>query len=366
MSNDYFIGFITIFTAVISIMLMGNRAFVFLLCIFLSVFTKIDAQEQKYDFYSVGFYNIENLFDTIHDAGKNDYEFLPDGVNRWGTLKYTNKIKNIAQVLSEMGTDVSPVGMAVVGVSEVENSRVLCDLVNDESLALRGWRFIHIEGPDSRGIDCALLYNPKLFTPTSSKLVPYGFENSNTVYKTRGFLVVSGTMCSETVHIIVNHWPSRNSKSQSREHAGIVVRQLKDSLMSTVPGSKVIVMGDMNDNPGDVSMSVSLGALCEKEKVKQSFDLYNPCMKLHKEGKGTLKYEGKWNFYDQIVLSGNMLSDERSTLKFYDVEVFSRDYLFQHKGRFKGSIKRTHAAGVWLNGYSDHLPVIVHLLKKAR
>ena len=85
-----------------------------------------------------------------------------------------------------------------------------------------------------------------------------------------------------------------------------------------------------------------------------------------KEGKGTLKYEGKWNFYDQIVLSGNMLSDERSTLKFYNVEVFSRDYLFQHKGRFKGSIKRTHAAGVWLNGYSDHLPVIVHLLKKAR
>lgn len=345
---------------------MRSKITLFLLYILLYVLAPANAQEQEYNFYCVGFYNLENLFDTIHDAGKNDYEFLPDGANRWGTLKYTNKIRNMAQVLSQMGTDVSDMGMAVVGVSEVENSRVLKDLVEHEYLAKRQWRFVHIEGPDSRGIDCALLYNPKQFKPVSSKLVPYDNENINAEYKTRGFLVVSGTMGGEVVHVIVNHWPSRNSKSPAREHAGVVVRQLKDSLMSAIPGSKVIVMGDMNDNPDDKSMSLSLGAMCEKENVKQSFDLYNPCMKLHKEGKGTLKYEGKWNFYDQIVLSGNMLSDERSTLQFYDVEVFSRDYLFQHKGRFKGSVKRTHAGGIWLNGYSDHLPVIVYLLKNMK
>lgn len=347
-------------------MLMGNRVLLFLLCVLLSVFTTVDAQEQKYDFYGVGFYNLENLFDTIHDDGKNDYEFLPDGKNKWGTLKYTNKIKNMAKVLAEMGTDVSPVGMAVVGVSEVENSRVLKDLVKHENLASRGWNFIHFEGPDSRGIDCALLYNPKLFEPVGSELVPYDFNNNCVEFKTRGFLVISGYLGGETVHIIVNHWPSRSSKSHTREHAGAAVRQLKDSIMSVAPASKIIVMGDMNDNPGDKSMTTYLGAVCEKEGVKKNTDLYNPCSNLYEKGQGTLKYNGKWNFYDQIVLSGNMLGNYCSTLKFYNAEVFSRDYLFHHEGRFKGDVKRTHAAGIWLDGYSDHLPIIVYLFKNKK
>ena len=97
------------------------------------------AQEKRYELYSVGFYNLENLFDTIHDRGKNDFEYLPDGTNKWGTLKYTNKLKNMATVLNEMATDMLPVGMAAVGVSEVENSRVLRDLVSHEVLAPRGW-----------------------------------------------------------------------------------------------------------------------------------------------------------------------------------------------------------------------------------
>lgn len=345
---------------------MGNRFLLFILCLLQSVFTTVSAQELKNDFYAVGFYNLENLFDTIHDAGKNDYEFLPDGTNRWGTLKYTNKIKNMARVLAEMGTDVSSVGMAVVGVAEVENSRVLKDLVEHENLASRKWSFIHFEGADSRGIDCALLYNPKLFEPIGSALVPYDLNNDNGEYKTRGFLVVSGLMGGENVHIIVNHWPSRSSKSHTREHAGAVVRQLKDSLMSVTPGSKVIIMGDMNDNPGDKSVKIALGAVCEKENVKNATDLYNPYLELYEKGEGTLKYNGKWNLYDQIVLSGNMLGNYCSTLKFYNAEVFSRDYLFHHEGRFKGNVKRTHAAGIWLDGYSDHLPIIVYLFKNKK
>ena len=345
---------------------MRTKTILFLLYILFSVFVSVDAQEQKYDIYGVGFYNLENLFDTIHDAGKNDYEFLPDGTNKWGTLKYTNKIKNMAKVLAEMGTDVSSIGMAVVGVAEVENSRVLKDLVEHENLASRKWSFIHVEGADSRGIDCALLYNPKLFEPVSSVLVPYDLNNDNGEYKTRGFLVVSGYMGGENVHIIVNHWPSRSSKSHTREHAGGVVRQLKDSLMSATPGSKVIVMGDMNDNPGDKSMKIALGAVCEKENVKNATDLYNPYLELYEKGEGTLKYNGKWNLYDQIVLSGNMLGGDNSTLELHCAKVFMRDYLFQHEGRFKGSIKRTHATGIWLNGYSDHLPVIVYLLKNMK
>ena len=328
----------------------------------------LSAQEQKrYEVYSVGFYNLENLFDTIHDAGKNDYEFLPDGTNKWGTLKYTNKLEKMATVLNEMATDVVPVGMAAVGVSEIENSRVLKDLVNHEILAPRGWDFIHIEGPDRRGVDCGLLYNPKLFKPLKSKLAPYTTVDNDTTYKTRGFLIVNGELGGESVHIIVNHWPSRFAKSPARERAGDLVRQLKDSIMAEMPHTKVLIMGDMNDDPDDKSMKKCLGAVREKSDIKSSSDLYNPWWNiLRKKGIGTLKYRGKWNLFDQIVISGNLIGNDRTTLKLYKTEVFSRSYLFQQEGRYKGNTLRTHAGGVWLNGYSDHLPVIVYLLKEAK
>ena len=342
------------------------RQFLIVSVLFLQFFA-VQAQEKKYELYSVGFYNLENLFDTIHDKGKNDYEYLPDGTNKWGTLKYTNKLKNMATVLNEMGTDVSPVGMAAVGVSEIENSSVLRDLVDHEILAPRGWDFVHIEGPDKRGVDCALLYNPKLFKPVNSKLAPYTTEDNDTTYKTRGFLIVSGDMGGERVHIIVNHWPSRYAKSPARERAGVLVRQLKDSIMAEMPESKVIIMGDMNDDPDDKSMKTCLGAVREKKDIKSNTDLYNPWWNiLRKKGLGTLKYKGKWNLFDQIVMSGNLIGNDRSTLKLYKTEIFSRSYMFQQEGRYKGNTKRTHAGGVWLNGYSDHLPVIVYIVKEVK
>ena len=325
------------------------------------------AQEKRYEVYGVGFYNLENLFDTIHDYGKNDYEYLPDGTNKWGTLKYTNKLKNMATVLNEMATDVIPVGMAAVGVSEVENSRVLEDLVNHEILAPRGWDFVHIEGPDKRGVDCALLYNPQLFKPVNSKLAPYTTEDNDTTYKTRGFLIVSGEMGGELVHIIVNHWPSRYASSPARERAGVLVRDLKDSLLAEMPDSRVIIMGDMNDDPDDKSLKTCLGALRNKDDVENATDLYNPWWDiLRRRGHGTLKYRGKWNLFDQVILSGNLVNNDRSTLELYKTEIFSRNYLFQQEGRYKGNTLRTHAGGVWLNGYSDHLPVIVYLVKEAK
>lgn len=315
------------------------------------------------DVYAVGFYNLENLFDTIHDKGKNDYEFLPDGTYRWGTAKYRNKLMNVATVLNEMSTDVTPDGMSVVGVCEVENRRVLDDLVEHKVLAHRGWKYVHAESGDSRGVDCALLYNPILFKPAATTLVPYTSVDGN-MRKTRGFLVVSGEMAGESVHVIVNHWPSRSATSAMRERAGILVRVVKDSIMRENPATKVIIMGDMNDNPDDASMRVCLGAKCKRSDVKLLTDIYNPwCDVLFENGQGTLRYRGRWNLYDQIVVSGNMLGAYNKGLVYYKPEVFVRDYLLQHEGKYKGSPKRTHAGGVWLNGYSDHLPVILYLVK---
>ncbi|MBQ9656738.1 MAG: endonuclease/exonuclease/phosphatase family protein [Prevotella sp.] len=329
------------------------------------------ASAQRYSIYGIGFYNLENLFDTQHDEGKNDYEYLPDGRNKWTAMKYAHKLRNMSTVLAEMGTDVLPgVGCAVIGVSEVENRRCLQDLCNQPKLKARNYKFCHIEGPDRRGVDCGLLYNPALFKVRNVKLVPYVYElEKDKDHATRGFLTVSGTLSGEHVTIIVCHWPSRGVGSFYRESAGKQVRAVKDSLQRDDPNVKVIIMGDMNDDPRDRSMSVALGAQREITEVKEG-GLFNPWWKLHDSGTGTLMYDGAWNLFDQIVVSHNLLHKENAkdynTLKYRRHQIFRRDYLFQTEGKYKGSIKRTHAGGVWLDGYSDHLPTIIYLMKEKK
>ena len=328
--------------------------------------------EKKYSCYAVGFYNQENLFDTCHDEGKRDYDFLPTGSYRWNSLKYSHKLKNMSKALADMGTDVLPgVGCAIIGLSEVENANVLNDLIKQKPLAKRGYKYVHIEGPDRRGIDCALLYNPKLFTVKSAKLVPYVQTLAkDSAFFTRGFLTVSGELAGERLTVIVCHWPSRASTSFYREQGGREVRALKDSLMREDPNMKVMVMGDMNDDPTNDSMTEALGCKPEIDEVGDG-EMYNPWYNiLAKEGVGTLFYNGSWNLFDQIVLTPNMLNKKGtkdfSTLKFYKNQIFRREYLFQTEGKYKGAPKRTHAGGTWLDGYSDHLPVVVYLLKEQK
>lgn len=332
-------------------------------CLFVLFLSTALAQNKKYAVYSVGFYNLENLFDTHHDVGKNDYEYLPDGAMKWTEEKYHAKLANMSRVISEMSTDMLPLGLSVLGVSEVENDHVLDDLVHQQALASRNLQFVHIEGPDRRGVDCAVIYNSRFFQVDTKRLVPYA--TSDTAFKTRGFLVVRGKLAGEDLAVIVNHWPSRFSGSPFRESAGRQVRSVKDSLMTLNPMMKIIIMGDMNDDPDDASMKTELGARREQKEVKSPSDLYNPWWNtLRSKGVGTLEYKGNWNLFDQIVMNGNLLGDDRSTLKFLKNEIFRRDYMIQSEGNYKGYPKRTHAGGVWLNGYSDHLPTIIYLIKE--
>lgn len=321
--------------------------------------------------YAIGFYNLENLFDYTHDEGKNDYEFLPDGSYHWNKMKYTHKLHNMSRVLGEMGTDKIPDGCAFIGVSEVENAHVLTDLVAQPALAARNFKFCHIEGPDRRGVDCALLYNPKYFTVKNVKLVPYVQKlEKDSAFKTRGFLTVSGELAGEHVTVVVCHWPSRFNGSFYRETAGEEVRVLKDSLLRDDPNVKVFVMGDMNDDPTNKSMHEGLGAKENIDEVKAG-EMYNPWYNtLVKGHTGTLKYQGSWNLFDQIVMTPNLLNQngkkDFSTLKYISHQIFRRDYLFQETGKYKGNTKRTTAGGVWLDGYSDHLPVVVYLAKEVK
>jgi len=323
-----------------------------------------NAQGKKYALYSAAFYNLENLFDYTHDQGKDDYEFLPDGKNGWDSIKYVSKLHNMAQVISQLARDKQPEGPAFIGVAEVENRKVLEALVKQPALASTGYQFVHYEGPDKRGIDCGLIYNPALFQVTASKLDLYVNPN-DTVHKTRGFLIVSGILADEKVTVIVNHWPSRGADSPARILAGQQVRVIKDSLLTADPASKVIIMGDMNDDPMDESMSQALGAKREIKDVEQG-GLYNPWWNTLAKGMGTLTYRGKWNLFDQIVVSSNLLGDDRSTLKFCQNEIFYRDFMIEQEGKYKGSPKRTFGGGTWLNGYSDHLPTIIYLIKEIK
>ena len=350
----------------------------FLLALALLMTVSANAQEKKYSLYGIGFYNLENLFDTCHDEGKNDYEYLPDGRNRWTGMKYTHKLRNMSRVLAEMGTDRLPMGCAVIGVSEVENAKCLTDLCNQEPLKARNFQFVHIEGPDQRGVDCALLYNPRLFEVRNVKLVPYIYSREeDSLRATRGFLTVSGTLADEHVTIIVNHLPSRFAESFYREEGGRQIRAVKDSLLKDDPKVKIFIMGDMNDDPQDKSMAEALGA---KRKIKDVEDdgLWNPFWDVLASGTGTLQYDGKWNLFDQIILSRSLLdmkvmkktidfkpSDiDCSSLRYYRHQVFRRDYLFQKEGKYKGNTLRTHAGGAWLDGYSDHLPTVVYVIKE--
>jgi len=326
--------------------------------------------QKKFSVYGVGFYNLENLFDTCHDEGKNDYEYLPLGSNKWTGLKYSNKLHNMARALADMGTEKLSVGCAAIGVSEVENSTALTDLVNQPELKARGFQFAHIEGPDKRGVDCALLYNPSLFTLLDTKLVPYvpELERDSTFY-TRGFFTCTGMLAGEKVAIVVCHWPSRFQGSFYREVAGRQVKAVKDSLMREDPNIKVMVMGDMNDDPMNNSMSRELSAKGNINEVGPD-DMFNPWWNILKKGTGTLMYNGSWNLFDQIVMSPNMLNFNKekdfSTLKYWTCAIQTMPYLFQAEGKYKSSPKRTHAAGVWLNGFSDHLPVVVYLMKEKK
>lgn len=328
--------------------------------------------QKKYSVYAAGFYNLENLFDTCHDDGKRDYEFLPNGSYRWNGLKYSHKLRNMAKVLADMGTDALPgVGCALIGLSEVENAKALDDLTAQEPLRARGFKYVHIEGPDNRGVDCAMLYNPSLFTVKKSTLLPYvpeAFMGAD--YRTRGFLTVEGELAGEPVAVIVCHWPSRFAGSPYRDRAAQLVKDIKDSLLKVNPDNKVLVMGDMNDDPTNRSMKEILAARAEVKDVKDG-DMYNPWYNiLVKQGTGTLTYQGSWNLFDQIVITPNLLNrDGRkdfSTLKYWKNQVFRRDYLFNNEGKYKGTPKRTHAGGIWLDGYSDHLPVVVYLVKEQK
>ncbi|MDO4715599.1 MAG: endonuclease/exonuclease/phosphatase family protein [Bacteroidales bacterium] len=328
--------------------------------------TQAVAQE-RVNVWASAFYNLENLFDTEDDPNNTgDNDFLPHGAYHWTSDKYEQKLGNIARVLGDLARPTVPAGPAFIGVAEVENRRVLEDLCARPELAAMNLQVIHREGPDRRGIDVGLLYNPMLFTPTSEAYYQFHYDGAPEDYRTREILVVTGNMAGERFGVVVGHWPSRYGGKKSsgfRKASAMISRHIYDSLRVAEPDMKVVICGDFNDDPNDESVMEGLQTSTTKAATPKG-GLFNPTWALHHRGIGTLAYQDQWNFFDQQVVSDNLLGSDRSTLKFWKVEVFNPPYLLTPAGKYKGYPWRSFSGNVWQNGYADHLPTIVYYVKQ--
>ena len=325
-------------------------------------------QKKQFQVYGVCFYNLENLFDTINNNGKYDQEFSPSGARQWNGQKYWSKIQNMAYAISHFTSDVTPMGPAIIGVSEIENITVLQDLVRHD--LIKKWRLqvIHHDSPDRRGVDVGLLYNPRMFRVLNVTNTPLILPDKPT-FRTRDQMCVTGLLGGEKVSIIVGHWPSRlggqEQSSYLREAAAALAKHIADSVLRVDPNQGIIFMGDLNDDPNNKSCAEVIGARRNKKDVEKG-GYYNPWWETLDKGVGSLAYDGSWNLFDQIIISDYFLRSNREHLTYINHYVHNFEFLRTKEGTRKGYPLRTFSAGAFLNGYSDHFPTQIILARKVK
>lgn len=327
-------------------------------------------QEKTYRIHTIAFYNVENLFDTENDPITYDDDRTPEGKDRWTEEIYQDKVKKMARVISEIGTEVTNNSPALIGLAEIENRKTVEALANDAALLGKDYGIAHFDSPDRRGIDVALMYQKALFKPiniSKHELIIFDNEDSENRRYTRDQLLVSGLLDGDMVHVIVNHWPSRSGgESRSRKKrmaAAALTIEIIDSLQSDDPYAKIITMGDLNDDPTSPSVRKVMKATGKKNKVKDKM-LYNPFEPMFKKGIGTLAYRDGWNLFDQIIISAPLLERDFGTYRYYKAGIYNENYLSNPKGRYKGYPYRSFANGGYTGGYSDHFPVYIYLIRE--
>ncbi len=326
------------------------------------------AQKENFRASLIGFYNLENYYDTINNPAVDDEEFLPNSERHYNSRIFLDKVDRLSSVISQMGTDINPDGLALLGVAEIENDTVLNILAQSKALKNRNLKIIHYDSPDKRGIDVGLFYNPKYFTPIySTKLFVQLPGGTKDAYFTRDVLYVKGILDGDTIHVMVNHWPSRSGGEErsipARAAAASVDKRIVDSLMAINKNTKVVIMGDLNDDPISPSLTKTLGASGSMKNLKDG-GLYNPWVDFYKNGIGTIAYQDSWGLFDQVVLSKAWLDKEQKGYHYYRANIFNKEFLVQQTGKFKGYPKRTWDGTTYNYGYSDHFPVFITLLKK--
>ncbi len=338
------------------------------LLIYLVINSVILFSQKEYKIAAVGFYNLENLFDTLDTPDVRDTEFTPDGGKVWNGTKYEEKLGNLAYVISTMGKEKAAAGISVLGVSEVENVTVLEDLIEQPAIKDMEFGIVHYDSPDERGIDVGLLYRKNHFEVLNSKsyYVDLFGETQDTNY-TRDVLLVSGLLDKEEMHFIVGHWPSRSGGEKRSEPGRVmaaeVCRSIVDSLYTVDPNAKIVVMGDLNDNPNNISITEHLKAAYKQKELRYK-DLFNPMGELYRKGLGSNAWRDSWSLFDQTVISKPLLENKNNGYKFFKAQIHAEQFLKQPIGQYKGYPYRTFVGNAYQGGYSDHFPVYVYLIKE--
>lgn len=322
--------------------------------------------------YKIVFYNFENLFDTVRDPDIFDEELTPGGLKNWNSAKYNKKIGNLERVLFDIAAADRDFPI-VIGVSEIENRNVMEDVIAQPKLAPANYRIVHFDSPDARGVDVGFYYRPDRFKLEGSAPIPFHMPELPN-FRTRDFVTMWGTIDGEPFFFLVSHWPSRlggkEASDPKRFAAARQVRAIVDSVQQANPATKVVVMGDLNDDATDDSIVIGLRA---KGKIKdlQPGDMFNPYIALLKAGYGTLAYRDAWNLFDNIIVSGNLVDAPAGTLRLLSVGtskfyggIFRRPYMLQREGQYKGYPLRTFVGNNFQGGFSDHFPVFIYIGKQ--
>ena len=315
-------------------------------------------QQPNLDTYTVAFYNAENLFDYINDPLTNAIGFLETSTKKWNQERYENKIYKTGLAISKIGFDDLQKPPTLIGLAEVENDRVLTDLVQSTYLEDYNYGFVHYNSPDDRGMDVALLYDKNNFTIENSETITLHVESELGVMDyTRDILKVTGFLNDEKIHVLVNHWPSRHEGTDTTGHKRMFASQrvveLIDEILLDDGDAKVIIMGDFNDNPKNNSIQF----------LKNEGALYNPMDKLMSYKRGSVNHNSKWMLFDQILMTSNFLEPNNDGLKFLKADIFDEKFLTQNYGKYKGQPFRTYVGKRYTGGFSDHFPVYIQLKK---
>jgi predicted extracellular nuclease len=314
------------------------------------------AKKRTTNIYTIAFYNLENLFDTQDDPSKLDDDFTPTGFKKWTPKRYRKKIGKLSRTLSHLGVKESHRHPVLIGLAELENKKVIGDLLSASALKDISYQFVHYDSPDERGIDTALLYDPKYFQLLSSSNIPLLVNNLDGMRDaTRDILYVHGKLNEEEIHLFVNHWPSRRDGDTETAYKRIKAAETIHMLMSEIEVKtdrpNFVIMGDFNDGPTDTSI----------QTLVRGKPLYNPMEVLITAQRGSANYKQRWSLFDQILFSKTFFNNEAGTHSFAHANIFDDRFLQEWKGQYKGNPFRTYVGRKYLGGYSDHFPVYIQL-----
>lgn len=338
---------------------MKNIAF--FAALLLLTFQALYSQKNVNSFLVVS-YNVENLFDIVNTPGFEDDEFTPAGEKKWTHERYQKKLTDLTRVILSIPGKELP---ALIGLAEVETSGVLEDLIQMRGLRKGEYAFVHEDGKDPRGIECALLYRPDLFRYKSHEYVPIE-DPVDPDYLYRGILHVHGTgPDGSSLHIFMNHWKSRSGgvleTERQRMFSAITLRKQVDMLMARESDYKVIIMGDFNDEPTNRSISQGLSAQNKRRNIQMG-EQYNLFYDLHNiKGEGTYNYQGTWNMLDQMIVSYNLLNQERGlSTGFENGRILKAEWMLYESEKYGENLpSATYGGPQYFGGPSDHLPIYV-------